>query len=1083
MTTRTRVGVAAAFSLVILAGPSSVRANSGLEKRWPAANGDLETVGQELLVVHAGQNLELRIGEATNPAAYPYVVLDVFDYPSGSLNSEGASTGPNPGDNATVIVAAEPSKDTQVTVIVRNKYATPPRSQSNVPLSASKDGGSTWVNVGQYSITGQPRIFPDGGLKRGTVVTTVQEPDGVGGATDTMLLVLEDDSAVSFDDDMGIQRMSRTTLAQACGGGGRTCSILAARRSNDLRDPNGCPSSYKFSATSGTATVVWDEDVENGTDMDGDGLGDALEVALGTCDNPNNPSKDTDGDGTKDCYDADVDNDGIQDGWEVLGIYDFNDQTAKDFCKKNVLNFPYYGADPKVQDIFTEVSWLAACFEPNPTVCGDRTAQKYKDALQWTVETAEAYVMGFAPDFRAHVDIGPVHDDHGTARPDTYDYGDWGARRLPDSITTVDDDPTYDHCGFSATDADTYHIGGTTFCQGFGNPVMDVANHKCKGTDSPRYGYFNHLVDNGPDGWGGMNAGLCSKTGRSGQIAVHETGHYFGLGHGGYESNSCKPNYMSIMSYCVDQGHFTGTKPGAKFTAFSHGWLLDSASGGEGTRKVVLNPTKLDERAGIGTSFPRNFDFLSELKLRFRKLVDTDPSSSTYGAVDWNDDGQIAGSGALLPAYLNCGSGTDYGSGLWGGPSEVSVGDAQDLPDYDTIAMYRSSGGEFGFLARYARWDGAANKTTLGQLIPTRRTGCTGDNCQDLVSYPGPQIDRRVRSMVVEGGLVAFQGDDGSLGLSGTVKVGVDASGMLRSAYSGAPSIVKAPMGSFSNGEAVMKVYAGSHINVLGGTPVSELRAQDISLSTGRPINGGWMSPQFFQNGDMVYIRDDSAIGVTRGYVRDDSGIANEVVVAAIPDWTSWTTTGQKPIVTLAILEQALDSTSGAVVDVWNRSIPSDPFANISIDRRAAGPGRVGLVYLPDDPADATVGRFYVTWQNPRYDDKGVFKNYAPLISVSRGNVIRSDSTCSAARSLCFPSFGDIAKDDVNWSDGLSLVNANGHVRGMLGAKHKGGDNRYFPHVDGVFYENQLDYNDYRHIQKNVGCSLTQCPTRLDFSY
>jgi hypothetical protein len=52
----------------------------------------------------------------------------------------------------------------------------------------------------------------------------------------------------------------------------------------------------------------------------------------------------------------------------------------------------------------------------------------------------------------------------------------------------------------------------------------------------------------------------------------------------------------------------------------------------------------------------------------------------------------------------------------------------------------------------------------------------------------------------------------------------------------------------------------------------------------------------------------------------------------------------------------------------------------------------------------------------------------------------------------------------------------------MLGAKIKGGDNKYCPHVDGIIDQDQRDTNDYRHIQKNIACSLTQCPTRQDFS-
>jgi hypothetical protein len=159
-----------------------------------------------------------------------------------------------------------------------------------------------------------------------------------------------------------------------------------------------------------------------------------------------------------------------------------------------------------------------------------------------------------------------------------------------------------------------------------------------------------------------------------------------------------------------------------------------------------------------------------------------------------------------------------------------------------------------------------------------------------------------------------------------------------------------------------------------------------------------------------------------------------------------------------------------------------DPFANVGTAQRATGPGRVGVAYRPDDPADPTVGRFYVTWQYPTYNNEGVFIAYAPVMSVSRGNVVRFDPSCSTARSLCFPSWGHIQRGDTNWLEGLSLAYAKGNVRGMLGAKTKGGDNNYFPHLDGIIDQDQRDFNDHRHVQKNIGCALTQCSTLHDYS-
>ena len=127
-------------------------------------------------------------------------------------------------------------------MIVRSTYdpANPPPAQPGVPLTVTQDNGVFWSPMGQFDIEAKPRISPSGGLKYGTVVSTVEEPEGEGGASDTILMVLEDDKPIAFDDDMGIERMSRLGIGQSCGYGGHTCTILAARRSNHLDDRSLC---------------------------------------------------------------------------------------------------------------------------------------------------------------------------------------------------------------------------------------------------------------------------------------------------------------------------------------------------------------------------------------------------------------------------------------------------------------------------------------------------------------------------------------------------------------------------------------------------------------------------------------------------------------------------------------------------------------------------------------------------------------------------------------------------------------------------------------------------------------------------
>jgi hypothetical protein len=961
-----------------------------------------------------------------------------------------------------------------ITVIVRSIYnpASPPPAQSGIPVSFSY-GTNNWIDGGQFDIAPGQRLSPSGGLQARTVVSTVQEPRGAGGTNDTMLMVLEDDKPVAYDDDMGIERMSWLKLDQACGTSGRTCTILPMRRSNDLVD--GCPN-YP-DATPGTTTVVWDEDVANGRDTDGDGLGDALEGSLKP-EYPDNTSPNN----------MDTDGDGIRDGWEVLGIFNFNDKNSKPWCERNLWKFPYYGADPTQQDLFVEVDWLPACPGLTPNVCERNPAHgsgiPNKDAWQWDKDEALKYVERFRPDFRAHVDIGA------TGVADTYDYGDWGgATLLGDDISLNEpadkNSPEfqlwqkYERCGLSlGQNTEEKKIPGLSACQGFGTPELlsppgpppSPGRSWClfKG---PRFGMFHHNISHWvPNTWA-TNRGLCTAPHKDGEQAVHETGHFFGLKHWGKDETGqshCKPNYFSSITYCGDPTGNSLGGIGRPFPAFSHGIFRSGGKYG-GTGDLILNPISLDEGKGLGTKDP---DVLRYVHIAFGFLVGDDPSKPDYGGIDWDDDGEIE-RGTTVQAYINRGSSqSSTATGPWQGDPSVTATDAQSFSGYSTIAIVPTTSNEFGYVIRNVSWDSTTGTSHVGTLVPSRKPSCTGDNCQTLKSYWGVNVASKVSSMAAystpNSYIVFRDANDDELyfrGSTGTSPVGGPLSNR---AVTGPPVVIAAPdTTDYVHGTGYLRVYAGVSAGVTGGpgTIRSALYGWEIDLSTGKVANGGAGIQQYWEDGSEIYVRAGAAIAVTRGYIKDASGTTTERVVAAIPSLDNGT--GGSTL-DFAVLKESTPNPT-VVVNHWERQLP-DPFSQITFSSRVTEPGRVGLAYRPDSPANPQTGRFYVTWQTLDNNNNAI-----PMLTISRGNLLPADSTCTKAHALCFPSFGRFNDQGSNWPAGIQMVYAGGHVRAVLGAVAGTGDNLYFPHADGIFYMDQRDFNDYQHIKEHIPCALRHC--------
>jgi hypothetical protein len=328
-------------------------------------------------------------------------------------------------------------------------------------------------------------------------------------------------------------------------------------------------------------------------DTDGDGLGDALENALGTC-----ASRSTSVAGINCAAIADTrdtDGDGLWDSWEIMGV--------------NGQALPAWGANPRHKDIFVEIDFRRLTLADNQNglalrmtaAVARQLASIYADAATTdpAIRAMHAQDVGNPdgqPGVNLHLDIGVPPE----TPADATIYGDWG--------------------GYTAVDAVPDGQGGYIPQ----TPGGAMANNM----DPARRGLF-HYVLGYTTGGGACGPGIaCGFNMASAGNSAHEFGHTLYLDHNGpsgtHEPN-CKPNYPSLMNYAfLDTG----------FLMFSDGRTFPT-----------LNNHSLVE---TGIVSPADTAFLDTLKWKFGYKVD-----ATTGSVDWNRDGTFSPASAPVRAYAN----------------------------------------------------------------------------------------------------------------------------------------------------------------------------------------------------------------------------------------------------------------------------------------------------------------------------------------------------------------------------------------------------------------------------------------------
>ncbi len=232
------------------------------------------------------------------------------------------------------------------------------------------------------------------------------------------------------------------------------------------------------------------------SDSDSDGLGNELELQLGTCPYVGHANC------TYAVNPADTDGDGLTDLQEVRGHITGNISTE--------IPLPRLGASPLKKDVFVEVDWTSTAAPMSSSQIAT-VASVFANDINYSAGNPDGS-SGFA----LHIDSGTdTCDIDGVNCSQTY--GDWGG------------------AGVSST---------TNYKQ---SALDDMELH--------RRGIFLHALATG--GGGGQAAGIptwrfgfgVSGGSKGAARFAHELGHALGLDHGGGDAMVCKPNYPSLMNY------------------------------------------------------------------------------------------------------------------------------------------------------------------------------------------------------------------------------------------------------------------------------------------------------------------------------------------------------------------------------------------------------------------------------------------------------------------------------------------------------------------------------------------------------
>lgn len=426
---------------------------------------------------------------------------------------------------------------------------------------------------------------------------------------------------------------------------------------------------------------------------------------------------------------ADVDNDrdSLLDGWETNGIDFDNDGTVD-------LDLPAMGADPNHKDVFIEIDYMVL------DGAGGHSHKPKADALAIAIAMfANAPLTN--PDgttgIRLHIDAG----SDTIMNPVTN--ATWGTRSKSDALT-------HQNTLGSATPTGRYNWSAFDTIKGTGTP----GNFDVQRADVFHYCIFAHNLGPTFGSTSGISRGIpasdfiVSLGGWTGSVGttnqqagtlVHESGHNFGLLHGGDDGfGNYEPNYLSIMNYFFQM---RGLRVGGSDGTFDYSRFA----------LPILDETDLDETAGLmGVAEAAGYGTRFYDATATERLV-----NDVNGAIDWDQDGNDTETSVAVDVN---GTGISKGTGLCSTSSEPCFVAAHCTPVGDTCLLLTTldntdnwdefvfNGGAVGHLGEAIELPQETESIDIteeedGEILTTLGVGLTG---------PGPVLIKDGKSVTYE---------------------------------------------------------------------------------------------------------------------------------------------------------------------------------------------------------------------------------------------------------------------------------------------------------------------------------------------